>query len=87
MVVIVDAIFVSFCRTTVPRTMAAATYEDVTSISTAGKRWNTMIPLGWSNKNRNKNKNKNNINYSGGNVTASVPADSYACAAAPAVSA
>jgi hypothetical protein len=43
-------------------------------ISAAGKRWNTMTPLVWSNKNKNKNNNK--INYSGGNVTASAPADS-----------
>jgi hypothetical protein len=46
-----------------------------------------MTPSAWSNKNRNKNKNKNKnknrnkIYNSGGNITTSAPADSYARAA------
>jgi hypothetical protein len=54
-------------------------------ITAAGKRWDTTTPLTWSNKNRNRNNNKNKnrkkINNSGGNVTASAPADSYTRAA------
>jgi hypothetical protein len=79
MVVVIGAIFVSTHGTTAPRTMAAATDKAVTPISMARKRWDTTTPLAWSNKNKNKNKNK--INNSGGNVTASMPADSYARAA------
>jgi hypothetical protein len=49
----------------------------------------TTIPWAWSNKNKHKNKkkNKHKINNSGGNVTASTPADSYAHAATAAASA
>ncbi len=66
------------------KTMAAATDEAVTPISTAGKKWDTTTLLAWINKNKNKNKHQNKINNSGSNVTASMPADSYAHAAASA---
>jgi hypothetical protein len=75
MVIVVGDIFVSTHGTTVLRTMAAATDKAVTPISMARKRWDTMTPLVWSNNNNKK------INNSGGNVTASTPRDSYACAA------
>jgi hypothetical protein len=46
-VVVVGAIFVSTHGTTAPRKTAAATYEAVTPISTAGKRWDTTTPSAW----------------------------------------
>jgi hypothetical protein len=70
-----------------PRTTAAVTDEAVARITAAGKRWDTTTPLAWSNKNKDKNKNRNKINNSGGNVTASAPADSYTRAATVAASA
>jgi hypothetical protein len=76
-VVIIGAIFVPTHGMTAPRTAAVVTDEAIAPISTAGKRWDTMTPSVWSNKNKNKNK----INKSGSNVTASMPADSYARAA------
>jgi hypothetical protein len=58
MVVVIGAIFVFTHQTTVPRTTAAVTDEAITLISAARKRWETTIPLVWSNKNKNKNKTK-----------------------------
>ncbi len=75
----VGAIFVSTRRMAVPRTLAAETDEANVPISVAGKRWNTMTPLVWSNK-------KNKINYSGSNIATSALADSYARAATTAAS-
>jgi hypothetical protein len=88
-VVIIGTIFVSICGTMAQRTTAAAIDEVVVPITMAGKRWDITTPSAWSNKNRNKNKNKNKhknknknknknkTNNSGGNITASAPADSY----------
>ena len=44
MVVVVGIIFVSACRTTAPRKMAAVTDKAVMPIFTAGKRWDTTTP-------------------------------------------
>jgi hypothetical protein len=63
--------------------IATVTDEAATSIPAAGRRWNTTTPSAWSKKKPYK---KKQLRYSSGNVTASAPADSYARAAATAVS-
>ncbi len=58
MVIVIGVNFVSTCRTTAPRTMAAATAEAVKLIPTTRTRLDNMTKLVWSNKNKNKHKHK-----------------------------